>query len=536
VYIPIDLFNNLTEIASFMHIAQPKVRQAAEFIIGLISSGMLDTDRRLPGLRAMARQSGLSAPTLLKAANHLKTEGILTGGGRSRYAAVYGRDVKEAQRKIAPDETQVNARHEAPYRYAEITRRIARDILTGVYKQDRPLPSHKELQRRYSASYPTVSKALRALCEQELIVADGRLYRIKGMHASSAGSARIAILCVGTESGLPLFTMHDQEMVKLMEIECSQSNIFADILTFVPGEEDIEFFAPGKTASKTFKDTGQTFGYIYIINTRESFQPAILHQLDRLKKPVAILDESGEWEVPPFVLRNRRMRIFRTTISKRPAEKVGRFLLSQGHRSVAFLSPYGKTAWSSMRYEAIDSVFHDAGIDNAVKIFGKDFSLPTIPDSVSIRNEVLTLQKQWLARKGTDMTGMVASAFRMMELSVTREWRLQSFFDSIIDSLLADTSITAWVAVNDRVGIAALHYCKMRGIAVPGRISIISFDNAHESRGFGLTTCDFNIASITSAMISYIMRADSFSAGTFKPIVEPEGVILRRRTAGPAHT
>ena len=188
-----------------------------------------------------------------------------------------------------------------------------------------------------------------------------------------------------------------------------------------------------------------------------------------------------------------------------------------------------------MLYEAIDAVFHDAGIDKAVKIFGKDYSLPTIPDSVSIRNEVLTLQKQWQARNGTDMTGMVASAFRMMELSVAREWRLQSFFNSIINPLLADTSITAWVAVSDRVGIAAVHYCNKRGVAVPGRISIISFDNAHESRGFGLTTCDFNIASITSAMISYIMRSDSFGMGGFKPIVEPEGVILRRRTTGPAH-
>ncbi|WP_459093100.1 GntR family transcriptional regulator [Homoserinimonas sp. A520] len=80
--------------------------QIRDQIRGLIASGQLAADERLPSVRQLANDLGVAPGTVAKAYKALESEGYLTartGGGTrvSRSAATTPRPVLEAARKLA---------------------------------------------------------------------------------------------------------------------------------------------------------------------------------------------------------------------------------------------------------------------------------------------------------------------------------------------------------------------------------------------------------------------------------------------------
>lgn len=86
--------------------SEPPTNQIRDQISGLIASGRLAADDRLPSVRQLAKDLGVAPGTVAKAYRALETEGLLvtrTGGGTRVSAAATStpRAVLEAARALA---------------------------------------------------------------------------------------------------------------------------------------------------------------------------------------------------------------------------------------------------------------------------------------------------------------------------------------------------------------------------------------------------------------------------------------------------
>ncbi|RNE63639.1 GntR family transcriptional regulator [Cryobacterium tepidiphilum] len=89
----------------------PPAEQIRDQIRGLVASGRLAGDERLPSVRQLAKDLGVAPGTVAKAYKTLEAEGYLvtrTGGGTriSRSAATTPRSVLEAARQLVDTSTR----------------------------------------------------------------------------------------------------------------------------------------------------------------------------------------------------------------------------------------------------------------------------------------------------------------------------------------------------------------------------------------------------------------------------------------------
>ena len=92
----------------------------------------------------------------------------------------------------------------------------------------------------------------------------------------------------------------------------------------------------------------------------------------RLRKPFAVLDETGTGQ-PPFPgKRQVPIVTFQTGFDTSPGEMVGNFLLQLGHRHIAYISPFHGASWSINRYNGLSKTFAFAGYENGVSRFTFD--------------------------------------------------------------------------------------------------------------------------------------------------------------------
>jgi DNA-binding LacI/PurR family transcriptional regulator len=99
----------------------------------------------------------------------------------------------------------------------------------------------------------------------------------------------------------------------------------------------------------------------------------------------------------------------------------------------------------------------------------------------------------------------------------------------MFEAALQDSSITAWVAVNDVTASMALDFLRLRGLSVPADLSLISFDDSPRALAANITSYNFNVYAIGTAMLGFVLgqRPYADKAGV-------QGYIVDRRSTGPA--
>jgi DNA-binding LacI/PurR family transcriptional regulator len=202
------------------------------------------------------------------------------------------------------------------------------------------------------------------------------------------------------------------------------------------------------------------------------------------------------------------MAVFPLGIDGDPGRQVGKFLFERGHRSVAVFS-FSHAAYEN-RFQGMRHLFHSAGV--RMREFWVDF--PTRYSEL-LTEKYRPMNEKYVEaeRKMREMDAWLGGRFEeythidrtFVDRALTREFAYETcrpFFEQA----LADPSTTAWVGGNDAVALAALRFLRGRSVDVPGRISVMGFDNHYESFAQGLSSFDFNGRAATIAMISHIMR------------------------------
>jgi hypothetical protein len=230
-------------------------------------------------------------------------------------------------------------------------------------------------------------------------------------------------------------------------------------------------------------------------------------------KPIAVLDENGDVIAALGGNAVANLRVFSLGCSTQPGRISARYLLGLGHRRVACVGGPEGARWSANRIQGVREGFAEAGLPDAVASVALDEQSERL-----FREATATRDAQPNSRSLDEFHGSLGKALapRLREL-------------------LGDSSMTAWVAANDDIGIACLHFLREQGVKVPRQVSVMGFDDSYPALVNDLTSYNFNSSATVQAMLAHIVSP------SWPPlrdrvgnVVEIEGFVNTRLTTGRA--
>jgi DNA-binding LacI/PurR family transcriptional regulator len=315
-------------------------------------------------------------------------------------------------------------------------------------------------------------------------------------------------------------------------------NIQLDVLVYYRNEVRVRFI---HTATGKEYDLGERsiLGYILIVANLDSTPEEVIERLDKLGRDIAVLDVVGGWKVPRCAQGNRLIQFFTATASVLPAKSVAQYLLSKGHRKIAFFSPFHRALWSQQRFSTISEMFNGAGVINGVIpfVFNNyayqwDY-LKTDVHQEDLRS-LINQYNEWKKEAHKALFKRFGKRGYSIIKYVT-EWNCASGeiyekMKPMFEKALENKSITAWVMANDFAATIAVDYLKERNIRIPDDISVISFDNTLDSMEYQLTSYDFNNHGIITMILRYILAPHTIKSGRKGGCIEVDGTLVVRRS------
>jgi DNA-binding LacI/PurR family transcriptional regulator/DNA-binding transcriptional regulator YhcF (GntR family) len=541
-----------TKKASVHPAHTPSAPERARMWIGSrIRKGLWRPGEKLPTLETLAVAAGVSRHTMWKVIAALVDEKVLItkrGSGISLAG--------EGEGEIKQRDSLQN-----------ISRQVTEAVLAGDFLPGTMLPPLSKLQIRFNACYRTMHKALMTLVSRGILAHTGTRYTVPLLHAP--GSTLEVVLIneeqITNERKLSMIPVSEQQAQKIG-------------ISIVRHEYSL--LKPFNTVElRRISSRDTVAGFIvdfWGMNTadRGKYLQSLLTILYTTHKPIAIIDQVGDLELAEPLHSSGRVRVF--TIAARVAgEEVGRNLLNLGHRRAAFLTSMGGEIWSQRRFAGLRQIFeaagrpensvtfHDAGtlpeasalVCAAARLSpgeieclflrlqaGEEFKqLLERVEQTSKKLQMSAQEIEWMRRHVKPAIDLckaggepaLAESVRARIFTVLGDRIHRKFLQPFFRKLLEDPSITAWVAVTDGIGRAALHFLHENRIDVPGRISVVAFDNEVGSRLENLSSYEFDMPGLLHQTMSFA-AGRAGTAIKVQRVVEWPGILFQRQSSGRA--
>lgn len=500
----------------------PAVARARQFLVECIERTRARGDGRLPTVNELARQGGFSTRTVVSAVSTLRDEGILSVSQRA--------GIRVRQDASAPARA-IHAPRGLPgkrTRWEQVGDAIAASITDGTLAPGADIPPVKRLRHQYGASHATVRKALRHLASTGKLVPVGRHYRVFDTEPLQGRGTIVFVTRATSILSLQTNTPASVSFWRAMERACDRRNVDIEVV------REAQLLRGGAGRPGKQRPGRSVVGYIVwtLGFTPEDLDP-LLHTLLGRDLPVAVVDEGYSIGSVTRAAHHPLCRVYTFGATECSGEIVGNFLLAAGHRRVACFQLSTDVPFCVNRVRGIEQAFADLGIAQGVVRL-------TLGEDVFRQHEEETAQRvqefgdlwQRFQPPGRVPSGALSRAPEVHN----RLWGLtmRRGMVPLFEQVLADPSITAWVAVNDVSGLAMLDYLAHREVRVPEDISVVSFDDSTEAFGEGLTSYDFNMPPLVEHVLNHILAPNRSAGPTDGAAVEIPGKVMVRRSAGRA--
>lgn len=511
----------------------PRAHDAAAFVLAGVKSGRFPPGALLPSLRRLASEARVSFVTMWKAVAWLRAQGHLTGraGQIPRVAQAPGGDAQVG----AADRLGYDAVASDPGGAAgRLAGRLRRDILDGRFALGARLPLMKQLEHQYRCTGRTLRRVLGELCADGTVEPIGRGYAVRSLtvRGSRAAVALLAFHEYVDQYYLGMPKGHDY--IRDGELHAAHAGVRLLVEPFRHVRSDILAVAPDSRLF-TGRTAAEIQGYIYVLSDPNN-NDDLLRRIVRTKKPLTVLEQCGQWVLPPW-LRTYPVRVIPVGVSAEPGREIGRFLIHAGHRKIAYVSPFHPTPWSSNRMAGLTAAFAQAGHAQGVAplcldLLGWASSFEDFKGKAAEATKVrIELPKGHdLGASGVDFQSLETYLRDKVEGTVV----MRAVLRSVFERALADKSITAWVAANDQVAVAALDFLREHRVRVPEDISLVSFDDSFLASANQITSYNFNMSAIMGEAFRHCLRRAPAGGSGRASVVHVRGVIVDRGTGGPA--
>lgn len=391
-------------------------------------------------------------------------------------------------------------------------------IDAGRWRSGQKLPSALELCGDFAITHPTLRKAMARLAGAGLVEPLARGWRVAVRGKAAAGMA-VGFVRRCDAEGRPVMEA-DREVFfrRALEIESSRRGLRLERWGL---SSSGELF---RGRERWCGNLSRVLGGLVVSLWHFEDPSEGLGPLRAVSVPVALWDErSLVVEKPAF----SRARWFRSGLSEQAGRTVGRHLIDLGHRSLAWISPFQGSVWSTRRSEGLDAVCREA-----------------VP---AARVEYLTLDDRWAPSQFTPDPAQVRALLSAFEPSVPdvllpalervveegrillRDGELLRDLEGLFQRALESRDLTAWVCANDDIARLAWAWLDRRGVVVGRDIALAGFDNSLRAQDLGLTSVGFREEDLAAGMISYLLDPGRWRTGGS---VALEGALVVRGSTG----
>lgn len=464
----------------------------------------------LPSIRALAATVNASVYTTWKVVDRLRSEQLVPPAG--------------AQPRKSPEGRRL---------WQCIADRIEHDVMQGVFDKGRPLPSLKELQARYDVSYPTIRKAL------EQVRSRGSIEKGMGGYFAprpmvSGRHFRVILLRYSADGRGPVWGAHDEEFIRLLEMRCATARLRIDQVGYVVEDDRVRFISlqTGKPRRITASET--LLGIMIIVVNQASAHRGVFSALATVGKPVSILDVIGGWYESIAMPRNLHHRLI-NLVGRAPGRSMGRYLLEQGHRGVAFFSPLYAEQWARDRFSELKEIFHDEREGRRVHLFAiRDHVriwsyLPAAARRVRVENLVRSCNR-WLQGAPDEFAFVMEPFLRLAAREQCAKGEIYMQLLPLFEQALRQRITGAWVFDGDIFALMALDFLRKRGVKVPGTIALLSFQDSREALQSRVTSHQFNLSAAVEAMLDFTLYPTAYRWKRTGRVLDIEGSVIRRDT------
>jgi len=513
----------------------PGQEKAQSYLARLIDEQRQTVPLRLPGIVRLAAAAGVAPATMWKAVRTLASSGRVSTRRGARSIVTPS---AQEQPGTAPTAARLARPSDAVCRWERLKCQVEQDILRGVYRPGAVMPSRKELVAAYGACHRTVRKALDALVSQGALAVWKKTHRVPLLSSNRHGAA-VALVALGYDAArLIPYSSRTLEHLRLLEISCTRSGLAlrTALCSHLTGRlHDPDTLSPGRSDGDSLLGS-----LVWTVGMRSGVLAAVLQQLAALAGPVALLDETGEIPMLPLQRGNRLLRAFTLGVSARAGEQVGRWLLSLGHRRIAYISTTHGALWSRNRLQGLRDAYAAAGIPDGVV----PFTLDRFDDAweaveqerpMHARIDALFARDLKRSRTAPALYRRVLEALRSRLNETMVPEMLQEQLAPLLERVCAERGVTAWAAANDTMGCACLRYLARHGTDVPRDLSVVGFDDSLEASQQRLTSYNANLDALVQAMLGHVLaplRRRDWSAES--PAAEIEGFVNVRATTAQA--
>jgi DNA-binding LacI/PurR family transcriptional regulator len=492
---------------------QPPRRRALKCIESVLGSKQWCLGSRLPTVRALSAMAGVSYGAVCGALAvlHSRKKIIVV----PRVGAFFG--TRPARRSVPKKK-----------KWEAVRTALERDLLANAFRGAQ-IPPATELCRRYGVSFAVVRKALDDLLDDKVIVRHKTRFRINRPEPAPRYSS---ILFVGTSyrtGKLVMLNERFREVVRVMEQECAGAGVSFAQMGFLDNETGERL----REVRRRDRHMGYLLWSLGPLRTMFDYFISLLAELNR---PVAIIDEMGDYSLPGHLARSKLVKVFRIA-GARAGMSAARHCIDLGHRRIAYLSPFHELGWSQWRLQGAAEAMKKAGIEEepVACTFG-NLNMTGVEAPVHLRrtlNEIRALANAIPRGPGTRLEPARAEILNGTEI-LEDTARMRRAYTPLFESMLSRRRITSLIICNDLTATMATDYLEERGVTIPRDLSVVSFDDSELAYQYGLTSYNFCFDRIAHTAFSFILQPHSRHYANTGPYIECEGMIMKRESTSRA--
>jgi len=480
---------------------------------------------QLPPVRKIAQMCGVSLVTANKGIAQLRRDGaIISRWGHGNFTPSHAPYLID--KASQEDEWQES-------KFTSIVNSIKKDLSSGLYPPNEPMPQIKHLVNIYGVSYPTIRNVLNQLIKENVLVRNGNRFFLKTIKAKLR--LKIAIIAFGIDyNTVKIATERERNFYRQLSIAAASHDVDIEIICYNDYLDSPKFFVPDDQNLKSYLQKDFFCGIILSSYHMKNSADCLRH-LSLLKKPVSVwIEDHSVLGLVSRYSNKENITFFDASYSTQPGFETAKFLYEKGHRSIAFISPFHKSSWSQNRLQGIKSFFksinepyviHEFVLDE----FISDYSfMDTIIESGEINRFLLT---EKLHDALNDALHRRTATIKLDLNSLLRDNLIYNYSNSLFEKALNQKGISAWVAVNDLTACMIYDFWDFKKIPPKTRPALISFDNTFESLEKGISSYDFNTSGDVNNMILHLLYPNSALFSTKKRVIRIKGTVVQRRSS-----
>jgi DNA-binding transcriptional regulator YhcF (GntR family) len=480
---------------------------------------------QLPPVRKLAQLCGVSLVTANKAIAQLRNEGaIISRWGHGNFTPSHA--------PLATDKArQDDEWHES--KFTVIVNSIKKDLSSGLYPLNEPMPQIKHLVNIYGVSYPTIRNVLNQLIKENILVRNGNKFFFKTMR--SRLRLKIAIIAFGIDyNAVKIATERERNFYRQLSIAAAGHDVDLEIICYNDYLDTPMFFVPENQNLKTYLQKDIFCGIILSSYHMKNSADCLRH-LTLVKKPVSVWIEDHTVLALVSKYSNKdNITFFDASYSTQPGYDTAKFLYDKGHRSLAFISPFHASSWSQNRLQGIKNFFKTTNEPYTIHEFVQDEFISDYSFMESIMESGLISQFLLTSELYKTLNNALHHRIAALKLDVNtllRDNLIYNYSNSLFEMALNQEGISAWVAVNDLTACMIHDFWDFKKIPQKKRPALISFDNTFESLEKGISSYDFNTSGDVNNMILHLLYPNSALFASKKRVIRIKGTVVQRKSS-----